>query len=110
MACVNNARRLRRGSVARGFARGRPALPAQVGEGRDEPVTLARDGGDEARVAVVVLELDAQAPDVAVHDVALADDVRAPDRVEDLLAGHDAALATGQEVEQALLDPGQAQD
>src|SRR5665811_2267280 len=83
------------------------ASPSRVGEGRDEAIALAGDGGDEARVAVVVLELDAQAPDVAVDDVALGHEVHAPDRVENLLAVDDAPTATREEVEQALLDAGE---
>src|ERR1700690_1486795 len=62
------------------LAGARPVIPAGVGEGRDEAVALAGDGGDEARVAVVVLELDAQAADVAVDDVALGPEVGAPGR------------------------------
>src|SRR5664280_2251585 len=78
--------------------------PPGVGEGGDEAVALAGDGGDEARVAVVVLELDAQAADVAVDDVALGHEVHAPDGVEDLLPGHDPPAAAREQVEQALLD------
>src|SRR5450759_3984214 len=77
-----------RRSAARLSARSRPAFPARVREGGDEAVAQARDRGDEARPAVVVLELDAQAPDVAVHDVALGHEVGAPDRVEDVFPGH----------------------
>src|SRR5664280_300046 len=76
--------------VRAALPRGRLALPAQVGEGRDEAVALARDGGDEARVAV--------------DDVALGHEVHAPDRVEDLLPGHDPPAAAREQVEQALLD------
>ncbi len=36
-----------------------------------EAVALARDRGDEARMAMVILQLDAQAADVAIDDVAL---------------------------------------
>jgi hypothetical protein len=42
---------------------------------------------------------------VPVHDVALGDEVRAPDRVEDLIAGEHSPTATGEQVEEALLDP-----
>src|ERR1035437_4303342 len=61
-------RRLRRRSVAPVPARGRRTAPASVGEGRDEAVADAQDRGDEARTKVVVLELEPQGPDVAVHD------------------------------------------
>src|SRR5664280_16492 len=90
--------------VRAALPRGRLASPPGVGEGRDEAVALAGDGGDEARVAVVVLERDAQAADVAVDDVALGHEVHAPDGVEDLLAGHDPPAAAREQVEQALLD------
>src|SRR6185503_13317116 len=79
--------------------------PSRVREGRDEAVADTRHGGDEARVSVVVLELDAQAADVSVDDVALCDEVGAPDRVEDLVPGEDAPAATGEQIQQALLDP-----
>ena len=61
-------------------------------------------------MAVVVLELDPQAPDVAVDDVALGHEVGAPDGVEDLLAGHDPPATAGEQVEQALLDARQVDD
>ena len=59
---------------------------------------------------VVVLELDPQAPDVPIDDVALGDEVGAPDAVEDLVAGHDASAAAREEVQQALLDAAQVDD
>ena len=59
---------------------------------------------------VVVLELDAQAPDVAIDDVALGHEVGAPDRVEDLVPRHDLPGATGEQVQQALLDAAQVDD
>jgi hypothetical protein len=37
-------------------------------------------------VAIVVLELDPEAPDVAIDDVALGDKVLAPDAVDDVVA------------------------
>src|SRR6202142_1395795 len=92
------------------LAGARPVIPAGVGEGRDEAVALAGDGGDEARVAVVVLELDAQAADVAVDDVALGHEVGAPDRVEDLLPRHDLPAPAREQVEQALLDAREVDD
>src|ERR1035437_2770411 len=82
MASVNDPRRLRLCSVALVPGGGRRTTPTRVGEGRDEAVALVLDCLDEARMPVVVLELDAQAPDVAIHDVALGDEVGAPDRVE----------------------------
>src|SRR5450759_4477081 len=102
------ARRQRRGrrSGPRLVARVSLAGPAGVREGGDEPVALARDRGDEARVPVVVLELDPQAPDVAVDDVALGDEVGTPDRVEDLVPRDHPTPAAGEQVQQALLDPG----
>src|SRR5664279_5271368 len=84
--------------------------PAGVGERRDEAVALAGDRGDEARAAVVVLELDAQSPHVAVHDVALGHEVGAPDGVEDLLAGDDPPAPAREQVEQALLDAREVDD
>jgi hypothetical protein len=53
---------------------------------------------------VVVSQLDTQAPDVAIHDVALSQEVGAPDGIEDLIPRHDAPATTGQEGQQALLD------
>src|SRR5665811_1210651 len=97
-------------SVARLVAWVRVAGPAGVREGGDEPVALARDRGDEARVPVVVLELDPQAPDVAVDDVALGDEVGTPDRVEDVVPRDHPTPAAGEQVQQALLDPGQVDD
>lgn len=58
-------------SVVRLPALDRPAVPAEVGEGGDEAIALAGYRGDEARQAVVVLGLDAQAADVAI-DLAAA--------------------------------------
>ena len=94
----------RRGSVLGRFVR---EVPSRVREGRDEAVADAGHGRDEARVPIVVLELDAQAADVPVDDVALGDEVGAPDRVEDLVPGDDASAAAGEQVQQALLDPAQ---
>ena len=86
------------------------AGPAGVREGRDEPVAAARHGRDEARVPVVVLELVRRLPDVAIDDVALGDEVGAPDRVEDLVARDDAAPPAGEQVDQALLDAREVDD
>src|SRR5665811_884108 len=61
-------------------------------------------------MAVVVLELDPKAADVAIDDVAFGDEIRAPDRVEDLLAGHDPPTAAGEQVQQALLDATEVDD
>src|SRR5689334_9459321 len=85
-------------------SRCRRAGPAGVREGRDELIAPSWDGRDEARLPVIVLQLDAQAPDVPIDDVALGDEVRAPDRVEDLVAGHDPAAAAGEQIQEALLD------
>src|SRR5450759_4511790 len=52
-------RRPRARSVARLGARALLAGPAPVREGRHEAIAQTGDGGDEARPAVVVLELDA---------------------------------------------------
>src|SRR5664280_1462208 len=109
-ASVSDPRRHALYSVALVPGGGRRATPTRVGGIRDEAVALVLDRLDEARMPVVVLELDAQAPDVAIHDVALGDEVGAPDRVEDLLVRHHAPGATGQEIEQALLERGQADD
>src|SRR5579859_1601320 len=69
------------GSSRRGAARRRR---------RQEPIATPRHGGDEARLAPVVLEARAQVADLTVHDVALGDVVHAPERVEDLFTGDDA--------------------
>src|SRR5258705_1924848 len=94
----------------RGRARVLGAAPAAVRERRDEAISPAWDRRDEAGVAVVVLELDPEAADVAVDDVALGDEVRAPDRVQDLLARHDLTAPAREEVQEALLDPAQVDD
>src|SRR5688572_11247419 len=73
-------------------------VPPSVRECGDELVALAGDGRDEARMAVIVLELDAQAPNVAIDDVALGHEVGAPHRVEDLFSRDDLAAAAGQQV------------
>src|SRR5690349_3028697 len=44
----------------------------------DEAVAFARDRGDEPGAARVVLQLDAEAADMAVDDVAFGNVVRAP--------------------------------
>lgn len=55
-------------------------------------------------MAVIVLELDAEVPNVAIDDVALGDEVRAPDGVEDLLSRHQPPAPAGEEVQEGLLD------
>ena len=92
------------------LARVLPAVPALVGERGDEPIAPARDGRDEARMPVVVLELDPQASDVAIHDVALGHEVGAPDTSQDLVPGDHPSASTGEEIEQALLDAAQVDD
>ena len=59
---------------------------------------------------VIVLELDTQAADMAIHDVALGHEVGTPDGVEDLLTRDDASAPAGEQVQQALLDAGQVND
>src|SRR4029079_15819923 len=49
-------------------------------------------------------------PDVTVDDVALGHEVGAPDRVQDLVAGHDAPTPAGEEVQKALFDAAQMDD
>jgi hypothetical protein len=61
-------------------------------------------------MAMVVLELDPQRPDVAIDDVALRHEVRAPDGIEDLFAADDPPAATGEQVEETLLDTAQVND
>src|SRR3990172_8480847 len=100
--------RLRRSAMPFPSSHRLVAGPAQVRERRDEAIALAGDGGNEARVPVVVLELDPQAPDVAIHDVALGDEVRAPDGIEDLVPGDDPATPAGPEGQQALPTPPEA--
>ena len=72
------------------------------------PVADAADGGDVARPLGVVAELVAQPPDVdvdgPVEDVGL---VLAVDRVEQLVAGQDAAVGLEERLEQPELDAGQ---
>src|SRR5664280_934867 len=41
---------------------------------------------------------------MAIHDVALGDEVAAPDGIQDLVSGGDASAATGEEIQEALLD------
>src|SRR5688572_1936768 len=86
------------------------AVPSLVREGRNEPIALSRDRGDEAGLPIVVLQLDPQAADVAIHDIALGHEVRAPHAVQDLLPADDPAAATGQQVQEALLDRAQMHD
>src|SRR6478672_2286139 len=78
--------------------------PSIVRKGGDESVAHARDRRDESRVPIVILELDPEAPDMPVDDVALGDEVGAPDAVEDLVACQYASAAAGEEIEKALLD------
>lgn len=86
------------------------ASPAHIREGRDESVPLARHRRDEAGVPVVVLQLDPQAPDMAIDDVALGDEIGAPDRIEDLVSRDDLPATAREQIEQALLDPAQVDD
>jgi hypothetical protein len=41
---------------------------------------------------------------MAIDDVALGDEVGAPDRVEDLVPSYDLAASAGEQVQEALLD------
>jgi hypothetical protein len=59
---------------------------------------------------VVVPQLDPEAPDVAIHDVALGHEVAAPDGIQDLVSGRDASAATGEEIQEALLDTAEVDD
>jgi hypothetical protein len=59
------------------------------------------------RAPEVVAELDAEAPDMPVHDPALRHEVRTPDQVQDLVPRDDAPGAAGKHVEDALLDAAQ---
>src|SRR4051794_13016780 len=86
---------------------GRARRPARIRERRDEAISLPRDRGDEPRPSVVVLELDPEAPHMAIDDVALGDEIGSPDRVDDLLAGDHPTRPAGKKVEEALLDPAQ---
>ena len=106
-AVVREARDPAIPSVAAPFRRVGIAHPPAVGERRDEAVAATRDGGDETRSPVVVLQLDPEAPDVPVDDVALGHEVRSPDRIEDLVTTHHAPGAAGQQVQKALFDPRQ---
>ena len=83
------------------------AVPPSVGERGYEPVSLAGHCGYEAGMPVAILQLDTQAPDVAVYDVAFGNEVRAPHGVEDLLPRNDAAAPARQQIEEALLDAAQ---
>jgi hypothetical protein len=70
---------------------------------------VAWDRSDEAWLAPVVVQSRAQVADLTVDDVALRDVIRAPQRVEDLLAGDHAPSVGRQQVEQALLQARQVQ-
>ncbi len=61
-------------------------------------------------MAVVVLELDPQAANVAVNDIALGHEVGAPHRVENLFSRYDAPIAAGEKVQEALLDAAEVND
>src|SRR5450759_2696837 len=78
-----------RRSGTRWFVRVPPAVPPLVREGGDKSIALAVDRGDEAWIAMVVRQLDAQAPDVAIDDVALGHEVGAPDGIQNLLPRDD---------------------
>ena len=56
-------------------------------------------------MAIVVPQLDAEAPDVTVDDVALGHEILPPNAVEDVLPRDDPPGAACEEVEQALLMP-----
>src|SRR5213592_2440637 len=86
------------------------SAPSFVRERGDEAITGAGDRLDEAGAPIVVLQLDSQASDMAVDDIALGDEVGSPNGVEDLVAGDDAAGSARQKVEQALLDAAQMHD
>src|SRR6187431_2249448 len=96
--------------VRRAFARVLSAVPSRVREGRHESIALAGLRGDEPRTTVVVVQLDAQGPDMAIDDVALGHEVRAPDGIQDLISCDDTSAATCQEIQQALLDTRQVND
>src|SRR5207237_6715506 len=67
-----------------------------------EPVPLPRHRADETWSAPVVLELHSQVSDVTIHQVALRDVVRAPERVEDRLTAKRLPGIRCQQVQQRL--------
>src|SRR6185503_5037135 len=85
-------------------------LPAAVREGRHESVAAPGDRCDEPRVTVVVLELHSEAADMAVDDVALGNEIRAPDRIQDLVSRDDAPASAREQVQEALLYPAEVDD
>src|SRR5688572_21065422 len=103
LACVGSAERTLNRLLLTPIA----AAPAFVRKGGDEAVALARNRGDEPRMLVVVLQLHAQISDVAIDHVAFRDEVRTPDAVQYLVPRNDTSSATGEKVEQALLDAAQ---
>ena len=85
------------------------AMPRPITRSRPRgPVSDAADGRDVARHLGVVPELVAQPADVDVNgpveDVGL---VAAVDRIEELVAGQDAAVRFEDRLEEPELDPGQ---
>src|SRR5947207_15984830 len=80
------------------------SAPSFVRERRDEAITGAGDRLDEAGAPIVVLQLDPQASDMAVEDIALGDEVGSPNGVDDLVARDEAAGSARSEVEHARLD------
>ena len=93
----------------RPYASGHSGSCSAVSERRQEAIAAAWHGGDEARLAPVVLEPRPQVANLAVHDVAFGDVVHTPQRVEDLFAGDHAPSVGCQQVQQALLQAGQVQ-
>src|SRR5438874_7843640 len=75
-----------------------------------EPVALPRHRADEAWPAPVVLELHSQVADVTIHQVALRDVVRAPERVEDRLTAERLPGVRREQVQQRLFYRGEMQD
>src|SRR5512132_3950218 len=69
-----------------------------------EAVAAGRDGLDVARGAPVVTELHPQLADVPVDHVAFDLEGRAPDALQERLAGQDLARVRREDVEQGLLD------
>src|SRR2546427_2735477 len=66
------------------------------GGGEQEAVSTAGNRGDVFRSTRVILQLDAQIADVAVHNVALRNVVGAPEIVQNLVAGQQAARVGSQ--------------
>src|SRR6266550_946380 len=89
---------------------GAPARLVVLGVGSaDEAISRAGDRLDVPRLVPVVLKLRAQGSHVAVHHVAFDNEVGAPERVEDLLAGEDVAGVGGEKIQERLLERGQVE-